>query len=84
MAPLVDQGTADFQQEGTYRRGYHQAVADVAVALRANLGLSGDDLLAWVEGDGMHWRKDADLRRMLLPPHFAVASLGKPSGTSAV
>jgi hypothetical protein len=63
----VDLGPADSQQEGAYRRGYHQAVAEVADALRRK-PLSADELDSWVEESGMRWRKDVTLERMILPP----------------
>ena len=66
-----DQGPADPQLEGTYRRGFHQAVAEVAFALRSRPALSAEELEAWVEGAGMQWRKDVTLERMILPPIIA-------------
>lgn len=63
-----DDQSVDPQQEGTYRRGYHQAVAEVAFALKANLIKTGEELDAWVEGSGMRWRKDLPLNKMLSPP----------------
>jgi hypothetical protein len=63
----INQGPTDPQQEGAYRRGYHQAVAEVAYALR-HQHLTADDLDSWVEGSGMQWRKDVPLEQMILPP----------------
>jgi hypothetical protein len=63
----IDQGPADRDTEGAFRRGYHQAVAEVAYAIRLKQ-LSADDLDSWVEGRGMHWRKDVTLERIILPP----------------
>lgn len=54
--------------EGAYRRGYHQAIAEVADALRSNSHLTAADFKKWVEGPGMHWRKDAPLEQMYEPP----------------
>ncbi|WP_154668309.1 hypothetical protein [Pseudoduganella violaceinigra] len=62
-----DFGPADCHQEGSYRRGYHQAVAAVADALRSR-NLSADELESWVLGAGMDWRKSLTLDRMILPP----------------
>jgi hypothetical protein len=62
-----DMGAAVPQDEGTYRRGYHQAVNDVAQILRAR-NLTAEELQAWVDGKGMHWRKDVTLSRIIAPP----------------
>jgi hypothetical protein len=64
----TNQGATDPQQEGAYRRGYHQAVAEVAYALRHNKNLTADELDSWVEGCGMQWRKEVPLEQMILPP----------------
>ncbi|RQS03227.1 hypothetical protein DIE07_32350 [Burkholderia sp. Bp9002] len=53
--------------EGTYRRGYHQAIANAAHALRGD-PRTAERLLQWVEGPGMTWRKDGDLAFRELPP----------------
>lgn len=55
--------------EGTYRRGYHQAVAAVAGALQTQ-SISVEDLNKWVVGDGMQWRKDITLAKQFAPPNF--------------
>lgn len=62
-----DMGAADPQQEGHYRRGYHQAVAELAYQLSIRT-LTADDLDRWVNGVGMKWRKDVPLVRMIEPP----------------
>jgi hypothetical protein len=54
--------------EGTYRRGYHQAVAEVAKALEAGVEVDAAKLNAWVEGPGMRWRKRQPLNTMIEPP----------------
>ncbi|MEJ7806922.1 MAG: hypothetical protein WKG03_13500 [Telluria sp.] len=68
-----DQGPVDFQQEGTYRRGYHQAVAEIAYQMSIHK-LTADDLEGWVEGAGMAWRKDVPLTRMIEPPPISGAA----------
>ncbi len=70
MSPLSDVGKANPDVEGTYRRGFHQAVAMVAEALRANPQLSADQLTAWVEGAGSKWRHDTRLDRQIMPPQI--------------
>lgn len=67
LQPLSDLGEANRQSEGAYRRGYQQAVAKVARAMK-DKQLSAQDLLDWVEGPGMSWRKDTSLERMIVPP----------------
>lgn len=59
----------DRQWEGCYRRGYHQAVAHVANALR-DKQLSAEDLDSWVEGVGMNWRHNVRLDRQVFPPEI--------------
>lgn len=55
--------------EGTYRRGFHQAIANVAYAMRVRgEPQTAERLLQWVEGAGMKWRKDGDLAFREPPP----------------
>jgi len=68
LFPTGDLGPTDEQREGAYRRGYHQAIAELAECLRRSPGLTAADLDAWVEGKGMEWRKDVPLGRMIQPP----------------
>lgn len=68
MEPGQDMGPCDRANEGAYRRGFHQAVAELAHALRANPALGQQALADWVEGPGMAWRKDTPLDRKILPP----------------
>lgn len=68
--PTGDLGAADELREGAFRRGYHQAIAEVAEYLRREPGLTAGDLDAWVEGKGMEWRKDMPLGRMIEPPQL--------------
>jgi hypothetical protein len=63
----VDLGSATAEAEGAYRRGYHQAVAMLADLLRRRQ-LTADELDAWVEGNGMRWRKDVTLERRIVAP----------------
>jgi hypothetical protein len=64
-----DMGPVDSQQEGTYRRGYHQAVAELAYQLSIRTLTAADlDTDTWVNGVGMTWRKDVSLDRMIEPP----------------
>lgn len=56
--------------EGAYRRGYHQAVAEVAYCMNAKVVTSAEQLNFWVEGSGMIWRRDMSLDRMTPPPPF--------------
>ncbi|WP_083458931.1 hypothetical protein [Amantichitinum ursilacus] len=65
--PGSDVGPADPHSEGSYRRGYHQAIAEVATILEHRV-LSAADLERWVETQGMKWRKDDALNRKILPP----------------
>lgn len=69
LSPLSDIGPADRNMEGAYRRGYHQAVAEVANLMEFKQ-LSAQDLLDWVEGPGMAWRKDTGMERMIVPPEI--------------
>ena len=68
MEPLADLGPTDRQKEGTYRRGYHQAIAEVMVLLENGKQLTPEILTEWVEGDGMKWRYDTPLDRHILAP----------------
>jgi len=55
--------------EGTYRRGLHQAIANVAYAMRVRgEPQTAERLLQWVEGPGTKWRKDGDLAFREEPP----------------
>ncbi|MCX9158117.1 hypothetical protein OPU71_18500 [Niveibacterium sp. 24ML] len=65
-----DLGGAKPDVEGAYRRGYHQAIAEVAHALRSGDTLTAESLDAWVEGAGSKWRKDMPLDRMIVPPEL--------------
>lgn len=68
LQPLrLDMGRAEPDVEGTFRRGYHQAVAAVAEAMR-NGNIGPEELDAWVNGSGWRWRKETTLTRKLLPP----------------
>ncbi|EKP0241649.1 TPA: hypothetical protein P2N00_004408 [Aeromonas salmonicida] len=68
MGPLSDMGPADPQSEGSYRRGYHQAVAMIFFHLNAGKPLTCEQLSEWVENDGMSWRHDMDLKRKIIAP----------------
>jgi hypothetical protein len=70
MSPLSDLGEAKRDSEGTYRRGFHQAVAMVATALRANPQLSADQLQSWVDGAGSQWRHNLPMDRQIMPPQI--------------
>jgi len=61
-------GPADRDREGAYRRGYHQAINMAAQALKKSKPITADELAAWVENEGMKWRKDVTLERMITPP----------------
>jgi hypothetical protein len=74
MQPGADIGPADVQSEGTYRRGYHQCAAELMHAMRGPKPVTADMLEKWVEEEGMEWRKDKPLDRMILAPDFASAS----------
>jgi hypothetical protein len=63
-----DLGPANEQTEGAYRRGYHQAIAEVVSMLDARPGTTASELDNWVNGKGMKWRHDMALNRMLVPP----------------
>lgn len=65
----IDLGPASPEMEGAFRRGFHQAVAAVADALR-HRELTAEELDAWVEGSGMRWRKDVTLSRQIVPPNI--------------
>ncbi|MFM0356726.1 hypothetical protein PQR12_24800 [Paraburkholderia nemoris] len=65
---LLDLGSAvSRDSEGSYRRGFHHAVAAVAAALHRGT-LTADDLDTWVNGPGRNWREDAVLERKIVPP----------------
>ena len=68
LGPWADLGPTDVQKEGTYRRGYHQAMAEVMVLLSNGEQLTAEKLTEWGEGDGMKWRKDVPLDRHILAP----------------
>ncbi|MDA8446359.1 hypothetical protein [Paracidovorax valerianellae] len=68
MRPGADIGPADVQSEGSYRRGYQQAIAEVAAQLRADQPVTPELLDAWVEGVGMQWRHGSPLDRKILAP----------------
>ena len=65
---MADLGPADRNSEGAYRRGYHQAIADVMFVLEQGSELTAESLSKWVEEDGMKWRKDTSLDRMIIAP----------------
>lgn len=73
LRPGADLGPTDFQREGTYRRGYHQAITQVMFHLKNGDKLTAESLSEWVEGEGMTWRKDTPLDRHILAP-----ALNKP------
>jgi hypothetical protein len=62
-----DEEEVDFNLEGSYRRGYHQAIAHVADLMRCGK-ISADTLDEWVIDAGMKWRKDTRLDRCIRPP----------------
>lgn len=70
MSPLSDVGEAKRDLEGTYRRGFHQAVAMVTEAARANPQLSADQLQSWVDGAGSQWRYNLPMDRQIMPPQI--------------
>ena len=63
-----DLGPADRDREGAYRRGYHQAINMAAQLLKKREPITAEELEAWVENEGMRWRKDVTLERMIIPP----------------
>lgn len=65
LGPAIDRTS-----EGAYRRGYHQAVAEIAHKLKHGF-LTAAHLEAWVEGKGMSWRKDTSLENKIAPPDLA-------------
>ncbi len=71
IKPLADIGAADRDVEAAYRRGYHQAIAEAMVTLKAGKSLSAESLSKWVEEDGMQWRKNMDLERKIIPPSLS-------------
>ena len=62
---------ANPDSEGAFRRGYHQAIAEVVHVLRNN-SITADELDSWVEEDGMKWRKDMPLEYQILPPKLTI------------
>lgn len=68
MGPGDDLGPVDANNEGSYRRGYHQAIAEVMLVLQDGGCLTAESLSRWVEGEGMKWRKDTRLDRMIIAP----------------
>ncbi|GKT20006.1 hypothetical protein AVHY2522_24525 [Acidovorax sp. SUPP2522] len=68
MRPGADIGPADTQLEGSYRRGYQQAIAEVAAQMRADQDVTPELLDAWVEGVRMQWRHVSPLHRKILAP----------------
>lgn len=68
IKPGSDLGPTDSNREGAYRRGYHQAIAGVLSVLENGGKVTAESLSTWVEEDGMSWRKDVTLERMILPP----------------
>jgi hypothetical protein len=68
FAPGSDMGPADPDIEGAYRRGYHQAVAELASLLQLGEEVTASMLNTWVEEAGMRWRKDPRLDRKFVPP----------------
>jgi len=70
MPVLKDMGPAKFDLEGSYRRGYHQGVFFAASFLASKPNATPEQLLAWVEEAGMHWRKDVSLDRQIEAPSF--------------
>lgn len=71
LGPGSDIGPADSQIEGTYRRGYHQAMAEVAYYLKNGGTLSAASLNDWVSEDLRRWRQGKDnapIHRQILPP----------------
>lgn len=65
-----DNPSVDSTSEGAYRRGYHQAVAEIASKLKQGF-LTVSHLEEWVEGKGMFWRKDTSLSNKVAPPDLA-------------
>ncbi len=68
MQTAANHEQADREREGAYRRGYHQAIAEVAHLFENSPSLSATDLSQWVETAGMAWRKDQPLDQMIPPP----------------
>jgi len=62
-------GPVDPHLEGSYRRGYHQAVAAIAIAMHHH-DVTADTLDAWVQGAGMTWRKDIRLDQQVVAPEI--------------
>lgn len=60
--------SVDANSEGHYRRGYHQAVAEIVYCLRQHGAISADSLESWVENEGMQWRKDMPMEKKISPP----------------
>lgn len=63
-----EQESISTQFEGAYRRGYHQAVAEVGHAMEDKVVTHAEQLYSWVEGSGMVWRKETSLDLMVPPP----------------
>ena len=68
--PGVDLGPADRGLEGAYRRGYYQAVAEIAHRLQFGSPLNARALTGWIENEGMNWCRNTPLDRHVLPPEF--------------
>ncbi|WP_117143877.1 hypothetical protein [Pseudomonas amygdali] len=68
LDPLADLGPTDIQKEGTYRRGYHQAIAEVMHLLKNGKVITPEALAEWVNEDGMKWRYDLPLDRHIIAP----------------
>lgn len=71
LKPLSDVGPADSHMEGTYRRGYHQAIAEVMRLLRRGEVLTAESLEQWVEGEGRTWRHISSLDRQIIAPDLS-------------
>ena len=68
IKPGADLGEADANVEGAYRRGYHQAIAELASVMKLRGNVTSESLSKWVEEDGMRWRKNVPLVRKIIPP----------------
>ena len=71
IKPLDNLGPTDPNIEGSYRRGYHQAVSAIANEMLHN-DVTAEILDAWVKGAGMTWRKDTQLDQQVVPPIIAM------------
>jgi hypothetical protein len=67
IQPLDNLGPIDPHLEGSYRRGYHQAVSAIATIMQHN-DVTAETLDEWVVGAGMAWRKDTRLDQQIVPP----------------